>query len=33
MGFCTDDEARWFLKAAAPVEMEVVNSGIVLLKY
>src|SRR5262245_38032596 len=33
MGFCTEDEARWFLKAAPPVEQEMVNSGIVLLKY
>ncbi len=33
MGFCTEDEARWFLKTAAPVEMEMVNSGIILLKY
>jgi polyphosphate kinase 2 (PPK2 family) len=33
MGFCTEDEARWFLKAAPPVEKEMVNSGIILLKY
>jgi polyphosphate kinase len=33
MGFCTEDEARWFLKAAPPVEKEIVNSGIILLKY
>ena len=33
MGFCSEDEARWFLKAAPPVEKEMVNSGIILLKY
>ena len=33
MGFCTEEEARWFLKAAPPVEQEMVNSGIILLKY
>src|SRR5262249_34953666 len=33
MGFCTEDEARWFLKAAPAVEKEMVNSGITLLKY
>ncbi len=33
MGFCTEEEARWFLKAAPPVEKEMVNSGILLLKY
>ena len=33
MGFCTEDEARWFLKTAPPVEKEMVNSGIILLKY
>src|SRR5262249_53928641 len=32
MGFCTDDEARWFLKAAPPVEKEMVNSGIILVQ-
>src|SRR5262249_10450070 len=25
MGFCTEDQARWFLKAAPPVEKEMVN--------
>ena len=33
MGFCSEDEARWFLKAAPAVEQEMVNSGIILLKY
>jgi polyphosphate kinase 2 len=33
MGFCTEEEARWFLKAAPPVEKEIVSSGIILLKY
>jgi len=33
MGFCTEDEARWFLKAAPAVEKEIVNSGVILLKY
>jgi polyphosphate kinase len=26
MGFCTEDEARWFLKTAPAVEKEMVNS-------
>jgi polyphosphate kinase 2 len=33
MGFCTEEEALWFLKTAPPVEKEIVNSGIILLKY
>src|SRR5271154_5628479 len=33
MGFCSEEEARWFLKAAPAVEKEMVNSGIILLKY
>src|SRR5262249_35415720 len=33
MGFCSQDEARWFLKGAPPVEKGVVNSGIIVLKY
>jgi polyphosphate kinase len=33
MGFCTEEEAHHFLKAAPPVEKEMVNSGIILLKY
>jgi polyphosphate kinase len=33
MGFCTEDEAKWFLTAAPAVEKEIVNSGVILLKY
>src|SRR5262249_21121039 len=33
MGFCTEEEARYFLRTAPPVEKEIVNSGIILLKY
>lgn len=33
MGFCTEDEARWFLRATPPVERTMVESGIILLKY
>jgi len=33
MGFCTDQQAEDFLKAAPMVEKAIVNSGIILLKY
>jgi polyphosphate kinase 2 len=33
MGFCTEDQARQFLRAAPLVEKAIVGSGIVLLKY
>jgi polyphosphate kinase len=33
MGFCTDEQAQDFLKAAPLVEKAIVNSGIILLKY
>jgi polyphosphate kinase 2 len=33
MGFCTDEQARDFLKATPLVEKAMVNSGIILLKY
>jgi polyphosphate kinase 2 len=33
MGFCTEEDARFFLRVAPPVEKEMVNSGIILLKY
>jgi polyphosphate kinase len=33
MGFCTEDQARHFLNAIAPVEKSLVDSGIILLKY
>src|ERR1700710_1828831 len=33
MGFCTEEEAREFLKAVPLVEKAMVNSGIILLKY
>jgi polyphosphate kinase 2 len=33
MGFCTDDQARQFLKAVPLVEKAMVDSGIILIKY
>jgi polyphosphate kinase len=33
MGFCTEEQARKFLKAAPLVEQAIVDSGVVLLKY
>ena len=33
MGFCTDEQAEGFLKAAPLVERAIVNSGVILLKY
>ncbi len=33
MGFCTDEQARKFLKAVPLVEQAIVDSGITLLKY
>ena len=33
MGFCTDEQAKGFLKAAPMVERAMVDSGIILLKY
>jgi polyphosphate kinase 2 len=33
MGFCTEDEYEHFLRLAPAVEREVVNNGIILLKY
>ena len=33
MGFCTEEQAQDFLKAAPLIEKAIVNSGIVLLKY
>jgi polyphosphate kinase len=33
MGFCTEDQARWFLKAIPTVEKAMVDSGITLVKY
>jgi polyphosphate kinase 2 len=33
MGFCSDDEYEQFLRLAPAVEREVINSGIILLKY
>ena len=33
MGFCTDDQYERFLKLAPGVEREMVNNGIILLKY
>jgi polyphosphate kinase 2 len=33
MGFCTEEEARYFLRATPTVERAMVESGIILLKY
>ena len=33
MGFCTEEQLRWFLKAAPAVEKAVVESGVILIKY
>jgi polyphosphate kinase 2 len=33
MGFCTEEQARDFLKAVPLVEKAIVNSGVILLKY
>jgi polyphosphate kinase 2 len=33
MGFCTDDQARGFLRSVPLVEQAVVDSGVLLLKY
>ena len=33
MGFCTEDEARAFLKSVPDVEHAIVRSGVILLKY
>jgi polyphosphate kinase len=33
MGFCSDDEYEHFLRLAPAVEREIINNGIILLKY
>ena len=33
MGFCTDEQVEWFLKAVPGVERAIVDSGVILLKY
>ena len=33
MGFCTDEQARQFLKGVPLVEKAIVNSGVILIKY
>ena len=33
MGFCTEDQVKWFLKAVPAVEKAIVESGVILLKY
>jgi polyphosphate kinase len=33
MGFCTEEQVKWFLKAAPAVEKAIVDSGVILLKY
>jgi polyphosphate kinase 2 len=33
MGFCTDDEYERFMRLVPPIEKEIVDNGIILLKY
>jgi polyphosphate kinase len=33
MGFCTEEQVQWFLKAVPGVERAIVDSGVILLKY
>jgi len=33
MGFCTQEELKWFLQATPSVERAIVDSGVILLKY
>jgi len=33
MGFCTDEQAKYFLKNCTPVEEAFIKSGIILIKY
>jgi polyphosphate kinase 2 len=33
MGFCSDDEVKWFLKTTPQVEYAMIKSGVILLKY
>ncbi len=33
MGFCTEEQARYFLKNCTPVEEAFIHSGIILIKY
>ena len=33
MGFCTDEQVQWFLRATPQVEKAIVESGVILLKY
>jgi polyphosphate kinase 2 len=33
MGFCTEEQVHWFLKAVPAVEKAIVDSGVILLKY
>src|SRR5450755_600220 len=33
MGFCTEDQAKYFLKNCPPVEESIIHSGIILIKY
>jgi polyphosphate kinase 2 len=33
MGFCSDEQVRSFLKITPPVELAIVRSGVILLKY
>ena len=33
MGFCTEEQARYFLRNCAPVEEAFIHSGIILIKY
>src|SRR5689334_11946967 len=33
MGFCSEEQARWFYKAVPAVERAIVQSGVILIKY
>jgi polyphosphate kinase 2 len=33
MGFCTEEQVQWFLKAVPAFEKAIVDSGVILLKY
>ena len=33
MGFCTEEQIEWFLRATPHVERAIVESGVILLKY
>jgi polyphosphate kinase 2 len=33
MGFCTEEQVQWFLRAVPQVEKAIIESGVILLKY